>query len=232
MDKNNDPVDDQTQDFLHNLIKQSPAGRTFAVIPYYEKAKAYLDGEIEFEDIEGDMNAKSFPRKYFELFAENNKQVVPRGYQIAAKSKNAGVRKAVAKNPNCPEDLLRTLAKDEDYYVRGAVASNSNCPVDLLRTLAEGGNCARKAVASNPNCPEDLLRTLAKDQTDYVRGAAAKNPNCSEDLLRTLAKDGDADVRTAVAENPNCPEDLLRTLAKDGEFYVRAAAIASLKGCK
>jgi hypothetical protein len=186
------------------LIKQSPAGRTFGVIPYYEKAKAYLEREIGFKDIESDMNKKDFPRKYFGFFIQKKKQVVPRGYQIAAKSKNASVREAVASNPNCPEDLLRTLATDEDYYV-----------------------C--KGAASNSNCPEDLLRTLAKDEEADVRHAAAKNPNCPEDVLRTLAEDGDADVRKAAISNPNCPEDALRTLAKDGYYDVRQAAAYNLR---
>ena len=42
------------------------------------------------------------------------------------------VRGEVARNPNCPIEVLDRLSKDKYWYVREKVAKNPNCPIDLL----------------------------------------------------------------------------------------------------
>jgi len=80
---------------------------------------------------------------------------------------------AVAKNPGCPENLLRSLAKDVVKEVSVAVGENPSCPEDLLRLLAEDSYWSiRTAVAKNLKCPGELLRKLIMDEVFDVRCVA------------------------------------------------------------
>ncbi len=93
--------------------------------------------------------------------------------------KRSFIRKAVASNPNTPEDLLRLLGNPatEDYEdVRYAVARNPSTPLDVLRLLGnqaiEREHKVREAVAENTNTPVDVLLFLKDEATEsdiYVR---------------------------------------------------------------
>jgi len=94
------------------------------------------------------------------------------------------VRKAVASNPNTPEDVLCILgAQSNEHYdeVRVSVAKNHKTPLNFLRILGnpktESKGWVRQAVASNPNTPIDLLRDMNNPQIEStlsVRKAAKK----------------------------------------------------------
>jgi hypothetical protein len=91
--------------------------------------------------------------------------------------------------------LLRAFAMSENFEFHWNITYNSNCPEDVLRTLAKSKRYVRAGVVKNPNCPVDVLRTLAWDESYNVRDYVALNHNCPEDVLRTLAKDKDFYVR-------------------------------------
>jgi hypothetical protein len=61
-----------------------------------------------------------------------------------------------ARNPATAEARLRHLATTQDL-IRGMVATNPNCPLDLLETLAEDPeDGVRRLVAQNPRTPLDV----------------------------------------------------------------------------
>ncbi len=154
------------------------------------------------------------------------------------------VRYWVAKNPNTPLDVLRTLGNkftESKCKVREAVAENPHTPPDVLRLLGneetEDDADVRQAVARNPTTPEDTLRSLGNQKTESVgdvRQSVAQNPNTPLDVLRLLGNEATESswwVREAVAENPHAPLDVLRTLGNpktESEGYVRAAAKKAL----
>jgi hypothetical protein len=91
-----------------------------------------------------------------------------------AKDKSEDVREKVAENPNCPADVVVTLAEDEGYSVREGVARNVNCPWELLERLADDEEGAIKwHVVWNPNCPVEVLVKLLYDKHSDVRQVAA-----------------------------------------------------------
>lgn len=53
-----------------------------------------------------------------------------------ARSDNDKVRAAVAGNPNAPELLLLELSQDKSLLVRSWVARNPQCPVNVLERFA------------------------------------------------------------------------------------------------
>lgn len=133
-----------------------------------------------------------------------------------SENKEPYVRIDVAKNKNCPVEVLAKLAADNEPEVRYAVAKNANCPAETLIKLAgDKYLLIRCAVAENPNCPAELLAKLTRSKVVNIRVAVADNPACPEKLMEKLARDESCNVRYAVADNPNCTNELMR-IAFDG----------------
>jgi len=121
-------------------------------------------------------------------------------------------RDALARNPNCPLEILVRLCRDEDYTVRSNAAENKQIPPEVLERLSLDVNpFVRLAVASHPNTP---VAALAKLSTDA--GAMDDDDDMS---LR---------IRKQVARNPNTPQYVLERLSQDECLEVREAAQQSL----
>lgn len=70
----------------------------------------------------------STPIELLQTFVENNGD--PFDYDAVS------IRSGVARNPSCPNSLLKQLAKDESEEVRAGVAQNINSTMDILEVLA------------------------------------------------------------------------------------------------
>jgi hypothetical protein len=103
-------------------------------------------------------------------------------------SGEAAVRNDIARNHNCPPELLEQLADTAAYDV----SLNPACPPDLLARLAQGHNhwAVRRHVAGNPSTPPDVLGCLAGDPDPEVRQQALENPRLPEEyrVLRRVAQ--------------------------------------------
>lgn len=142
------------------------------------------------------------------------------------------VRIDVAKNKNCPVEVLAKLAADNEPEVRYAVAKNTNCPAETLIKLAgDKYRLIRCAVAENPNCPAELLAKLTRSKVVNIRVAVADNPACPEKLMGKLARDESCNVRYAVADNPNCTDELMR-IALNGDQGVPEKVIIPFQSLK
>ena len=125
---------------------------------------------------------------------------------------------------DCGMDFMR-LARGSDEATRIEMARNPDCPRQLMRWLAlDPSPQVRDAMAQNASCPPEALHRLARDRSVRVRHLVAHNPSCPPDVLRRLARDRSVRVRHLVAHNPSCPPDVLRWLAVDSEPVVRSAA--------
>ena len=146
----------------------------------------------------------------------------------AASGEDPALLAALAENPACGADLLRSLAGHSDETVRCAAAEHRSCPTDALAALAAGSSVAAAAAAAeNPNCPAGIIAALAHGGSHVaIRAAAASNPNCDLELLRSLATSSEILIRWAAAENPACPSDILEALAEDPELTVRRTVAA------
>lgn len=109
-----------------------------------------------------------------------------------------GGRTRVASYPDLPGGLLAMLARDEAFEVRRAVARNPGTPHDVLRGLAEEWAC-RLALGANPATPPELLTGLAREWDPAIRRAVARNPSAPMAALFDLAGDSDARVRSAAS---------------------------------
>lgn len=167
-------------------------------------------------------------------------------------SKNRYItQEAVAKNPNSPEEVIRTLSEHGDEHVRAAAVSNSKVPGDVLfRRRIDISWVVRTSVARSPQASVEILAFLAQDRIQDVRAAVATNPRTSADSLKGLAADRDVKIRVKVAQNqstdldtlevlsldwawkvrervaqnPSTPEEIVRALAEDGDHSVKKAA--------
>ncbi|MEM1520615.1 MAG: hypothetical protein QXK42_03655 [Candidatus Korarchaeum sp.] len=84
--------------------------------------------------------------------------------------------------------VFRELARDGRNAVRRSVARNRNCPEEVLRELAKDRDpLIRAGVARNPNCPMDVLEQLARDEDHYVRQTALENRRRLGHVARSLA---------------------------------------------
>lgn len=107
-----------------------------------------------------------------------------------------GGRTRVASYPDLPGGLLAMLARDEAFEVRRAVARNPGTPGDVLRGLAEEWAC-RFALGANPGAPPELLARLTREWDPAIRRAVARNPAAPTVALSGLARDADPRVRSA-----------------------------------
>ena len=105
---------------------------------------------------------------------------------------NAMVRAGVVRNPNCPTDVIRQLAKDDNPQVKEALVKKADTPPDIpvalaatmdryvLFCLSGRAEVPTEAlrfmyrVAGNPRTPAAVLRELTKDSDAGIAGAAQR----------------------------------------------------------
>lgn len=97
--------------------------------------------------------------------------------------RDPGVGKRLAQLRELNPDQLRGLADLHGPQLYKTLAWNPDCPPDLLRTIAEEGS-APGEVASNPRTEPEILRALTQDQSLLVRRSAWSNPSLPVDLMR------------------------------------------------
>lgn len=102
----------------------------------------------------------------------------------------------LAENPNTLFTILNELSKDDHITICCAVAKNPNCPGEILRDIMErmikgnfksdvwyeesGNKSLIENILSNPNCPSDVLEQFVDTEFSYL---ALKHPNCKIELL-------------------------------------------------
>jgi hypothetical protein len=158
-----------------------------------------------------------------------------------AREPDVELRRALARHPRTPADVLGWLRADEDEEVRKNAAANPRTSPEAmlfferleqgeqvedreLLALSRGQLWARQLVAQCAGASVELLEGLAQDQAWQVRQVVATNSKLGPQWLEALSRDSDRDVRQAVAANPNTPPAVLEHLLGDETEEVRQSA--------
>lgn len=141
-------------------------------------------------------------------------------------------RKAVAQNPNCPNEILHVFLGDDAAHVRNASLRNRSLQdVDPAHLNASDASSrlegitdpdaldhyandsritVKRGVASNPSTPPETLARLAFGSNDQrVSGLVARNPSTPPDTLVDLFDRGGVPAGLA-ATNPSFPPEVMR----------------------
>lgn len=145
---------------------------------------------------------------------------------------NALRRRDVARNPDCPDDLLEKLAQDPELDIRKEVYQNPNCPerlltlrINILENHAEFDLDLLHLACMHPHAPHDLLalqfdrlkltsdhRLLLAGRSSHdalhIRLLADKNPAIHRRLARNRALSSDVQKRLATESKSEIREDL------------------------
>jgi hypothetical protein len=165
------------------------------------------------------------------------------GFVLAgvAQHRQAYVRGAAAKHPNCPDDIRAHLCSDPDPMVRSRAWGATHDMQRLVQALNEGVDEAAVAgTAANPrsttamlqlvlsrrppapviarvvahrNCPPEALARYSFGRNKTILRGAVANPNCSTDALAHILTLGDGVLADMVARHPNCSPALLEHIA-------------------
>lgn len=161
---------------------------------------------------------------------------------------DVALRCDLARNPACPEEVLRALSKDTHASVRSAVAVHAACPPDCLQALKEDphwhvrrmasesftrliddldgvGNLPwhiGRLMASHASCPAAVLERLAGHPDWRVQVAVARHAACPQAVLIQLADSHVRTVQLAAAGNWRLPAEVLARLAGSDHLHVRA----------
>ena len=125
---------------------------------------------------------------------------------------DAGVAKSLVTNPALTADQLWELANRHGPRLYPRMARNPNCPVELLRHMARDGETVVKVyreIAKHPNADADLLLSFCVHD-ERARPHAARNPNLPVETILELL--GDWTVAGAAAANPSLPERVMAEL--------------------
>ena len=131
-------------------------------------------------------------------------------------------------------EVLTELSNHAQLDVRRAVAKNPSTPRDVLYKLYEeknenGYRLHIDELADNPKSPQDILRKIYDDPRshksplDYRLYKIAQNPNTPEDIIRELSSKPDQSIIIGLARNQNLPEDLVIKLKNHHSEQVRTA---------
>lgn len=161
---------------------------------------------------------------------------------------DAAVRRAVARRPKTPQDLLALLRRaGSTSDLGGAAPADPALPATDLAWLARGGRWAKLLAARHPNTPPAALEALGREDDEALsrhlvrnpaapaalreslavslgpvfRRASARDPETPPGALARLAADDIRDVRWMAARNPHTPPDALAALAEDADARVR-----------
>ncbi len=114
-------------------------------------------------------------------------------------------------HPNCPKDVLETLAVHEDWKLRQRVAQHPKATPALLERLgADGDYDVRTAVAAHAVTPRSTVLSLSRDDQGAVRKAVAGRTDLTPAVIETLAWDEDDEVLGALGQTSS-----LRELARN-----------------
>ncbi len=145
--------------------------------------------------------------------------------------KDARVRRAAARHPRTPPDVLTLLRRAGSTSDLGGLAPpDLSLPAPLLTWLARGGSWARRVAARHPNTPPEILEWLAdhrlgrtkqekKDKT--LCRYLMQNPAMPAARLAALAAEFDAEFRRTSARDPETPPLVLAALSIDEARDVR-----------
>lgn len=161
-----------------------------------------------------------------------NKKVFPDILERLSKDKSLHVRKTVARNPECPHEILKDMLEKEVIRGCGKVTKNSlicllvrnpSLPVKNLSEIAGEFHMVPEitdSVIESPNVTSEIIHLLLSDketkflpETLYKIAAHEKTDGKSFEELMDLDLFQNPYFRNTLVQNPNCPSDCLHLIA-------------------
>jgi len=157
-------------------------------------------------------------KTYNELYKTKDKDTL---YQYSESIDEAD-RVNIARNINCPIEILEKLSDDSSVLVINSIILNKNCSVDLLRKFSfYKSHVIRDTLAKDYKTPIDVLKRLSNHDI-FIKTTIASNPNCPVDILRKFIKEPEhhSQIKINVMNNINCTVDILEELSNDNNYSV------------
>ncbi|MFC7843313.1 Mucin-2 [Streptomyces sp. NPDC057382] len=156
----------------------------------------------------------------------------PEVLRRAAVSAHPLLRRAAARSPHLPPDLLRLLARVEDPVVENRLGiHHPDTPEEvLLRVFARlGGTFSAWMAQTHPRFPREGLAARYADHPDgNYRRLAVRDPAATPALIERLSHDPKVWTRQAAAGDPRLPLHRLREALHIPELASSAGANPAL----
>ncbi|MFD4113288.1 Mucin-2 [Streptomyces niveus] len=156
----------------------------------------------------------------------------PEVLRRAAASAHPLLRRAAARSPHLPPDLLRLLARVEDQVVENLLGVyHPDTPEEvLMRVYARlGGTFSAWMAETHPRFPREGLAARYADHPDgNYRRLAVRDPAATPTLIERLSHDPEVWTRQAAAEDPRLPLHRLREALHVPELASSAGANPAL----
>ncbi|WP_329344612.1 Mucin-2 [Streptomyces sp. NBC_01352] len=127
----------------------------------------------------------------------------------AATSAHPLLRRAAARSPHLPPDLLRLLAEDTDVLVHTHLAVyHPDTPEEVLMSVYArlGGTFSAWMATGHPRFPREGLAARYSDHPDGIyRQLAVRDPAGGPALIERLSHDPDVWTRQAATRDPRLP---------------------------
>ncbi|MGW0131567.1 Mucin-2 [Streptomyces sp. NPDC003299] len=156
----------------------------------------------------------------------------PEVLRRAATSAHPLLRRAAARSPHLPPDLLRLLARVEDPVVENLLSiHHPDTPAEILmRVFARlGGTFSAWMAETHPRFPREGLAARYVDHPDgKYRRLAVRDPAATPALIERLSHDPEVWTRQAAAGDPRLPLHRLREALHVPELASSAGANPAL----
>ncbi|MFE9596824.1 hypothetical protein ACFYOP_33100 [Streptomyces sp. NPDC006294] len=156
----------------------------------------------------------------------------PEVLRRAAASAHPLLRRAAARSPHLPPDLLRLLARVEDPVVENRLGiHHPDTPEEvLMRVYARlGGTFSAWMAETHPRFPRKGLAAHYADHPDgNYRRLAVRDPAATPELIERLSHDPVVWTRQAAARDPRLPLHRLREALHVPELASSAGANPAL----
>ncbi|MFE1268051.1 Mucin-2 [Streptomyces sp. NPDC058758] len=156
----------------------------------------------------------------------------PEALRRAATSAHPLLRRAAARSPHLPPDLLRVLARVEDPVLENLLGIyHPDTPEEvLMRVFARlGGTFSAWMAETHPRFPRQGLAARYADHPDgNYRRLAVRDPAATPELIERLSHDPAVWTRQAAAGDPRLPLRRLREALHDTELASSAGANPAL----
>ncbi|MFJ4867211.1 Mucin-2 [Streptomyces sp. NPDC088757] len=156
----------------------------------------------------------------------------PEVLRRAATSAHPLLRRAAARSPHLPPDLLRLLARVEDPMLEVLLGiHHPDAPEEvLMRVYARlGGTFSAWMAETHPRFPREGLAARYADHPDGTyRRLAVRDPAATPELIERLSRDPVVRTRQAAAGDPRLPLHRLREALHEPELAFSAGANPAL----
>ncbi|MGM9320859.1 hypothetical protein [Deinococcus aquaticus] len=185
-------------------------------VPPQHRADADLAATISLTVEQADRLARTAHPTVQRLLAERT-DLAPSTLRLLALAESGDVQLVTATNPQCPPDVLTTLALHSTVPIARAACLHAAVPTATLAQVAartDTSPLVLAAIAQHPRTAPEVLEQLAsRPQTEVLR-CVARHPACPDAALVLLARHTDEELLVGLAQRTALPDKVQAALAR------------------